>query len=51
MAALPIIETHNVSKDVGFGLLAGLVTLEVDMLAFQRAKETFHGSIVIEDVQ
>src|SRR5512134_946262 len=47
MAALPIIETHNIGKDVGLGFLAGLVILEMDMLAFEGAKETLHRSIVI----
>lgn len=47
MAALPILETHNVGKDVGSGLLASLVFLEMDMLAFEGAKETLHGSVVI----
>ena len=47
MATLPIIETHNVGKDVGLGFLARLVFLEMDVLTFEGAKETLHGSVVI----
>src|SRR6476619_7183951 len=47
MAALPIIETHNVGKDVSLGFLAGLVILEMNMLTFEGAKEALHGRIVI----
>jgi hypothetical protein len=47
MAALAIIETHNVGKDVGLGFLTGLVILEMDVLAFESAKEALHGSVVI----
>ena len=47
MTALPIIETHDVRKDVGRGFLAGLVILEVSMLAFECTKETLHWGIVI----
>lgn len=44
---MPIIETHDVSKDVGLSILAGLVILEMDVFAFEGAKETLHRSIVI----
>ena len=45
MAALPIIEAHNESKEVGLGFLTGLVILEMDVLAFESAKETFFVSL------
>jgi hypothetical protein len=47
VTALPIIETHNVGKDVGLGLLAGLLILGMNVLTFEGAKETLHGSVVI----
>lgn len=47
MTALPILETHDVRRDVGRGFLAGLVILEMNMFAFEGAKETLYWGTVI----
>jgi len=47
VTTLTIIETHDVRKDVGRGFFMGLVILEVNVFAFEGAKETLHRGIVI----
>ncbi len=49
MAALPIVETDDVGKDVGLCLLVGPVILEVNLFAFEGAKETPPSAQMLEN--
>jgi hypothetical protein len=44
---LAIIKGFNIRKDFSFGLGAALETATVDAFNFERAKEGFHGSVIV----